>query len=247
LDFAGGTVVHISSGTAALICALVLGKRLGFGQERMEAHDVPMVVKGAGLLWFGWFGFNAGSAIASNGLAVSAFVVTHIAAAAGALTWATLSWIRQGQPSVSGAAAGAVAGLVAITPASGYVNVSSAIIIGIGAGLLCYGAVILKTKLRFDDALDVWAVHGVGGMWGAIATGLFATVAINPAGANGLFYGSADLLWKQFVAVGVSVAYSAVITFVILKLVDLTVGLRVGDQQELLGLDLSQHGERAYI
>ncbi|NWJ98123.1 MAG: ammonium transporter [Chloroflexi bacterium] len=247
LDFAGGTVVHISSGTAALICALVLGKRLGFGQERMEAHDVPMVVKGAGLLWFGWFGFNAGSAIGSNGLAVSAFVVTHIAAAAGALTWSTLSWIRQGQPSVSGAAAGAVAGLVAITPASGYVNVSSAIIIGMGAGLLCYGAVILKTKLRFDDALDVWAVHGVGGMWGAVATGLFATVAINPAGANGLFYGSADLLWKQFVAVGASVAYSAVITFVILKVVDLTVGLRVGDQQEALGLDLSQHGERAYI
>jgi Amt family ammonium transporter len=247
LDFAGGTVVHISSGTAALVCALVLGKRLGFGTERMEAHDVPMVVKGAGLLWFGWFGFNAGSAIGSNGLAVSAFVVTHIAAAAGALTWATLSWIRQGQPSVSGAAAGAVAGLVAITPASGFVNVSSALIIGFGAGVLCYGAVILKTKLRFDDALDVWAVHGVGGMWGALATGLFATKLINPAGADGVFYGSFDLLWKQFIAVGASVAYSAIVTFVILKVVDLTVGLRVGDQQEALGLDISQHGERAYI
>jgi Amt family ammonium transporter len=247
LDFAGGTVVHISSGTAALVCALVLGKRLGFGTERMEAHDVPMVVKGAGLLWFGWFGFNAGSAIGSNGLAVSAFIVTHIAAAAGALTWATLSWMRQGQPSVSGAAAGAVAGLVAITPASGFVNVSSSILIGIGAGVLCYGAVILKTKLRFDDALDVWAVHGVGGMWGAIATGLFATKLINPAGADGVFYGSFDLLWKQFIAVGAAVAYSAIVTFVILKVVDLTVGLRVGDKQEALGLDLSQHGEKAYI
>jgi len=246
LDFAGGTVVHISSGTAALICALVLGKRLGFGEENMEAHDVPMVVLGAGLLWFGWFGFNAGSALASNGLAVSAFVVTHIAAAMGALTWTTLSWIRQGQPSLLGAAAGAVAGLVGITPASGYVNTSGALVIGFGAGALCYGAVLLKNKLGFDDALDVWAVHGVGGMWGAIATGLFATKAVNAAGADGVFYGGYDLIWKQLIAVVVAVGYSGIVTFILLKVINAVVGLRVGNKQEALGLDVSQHGEKAY-
>jgi Amt family ammonium transporter len=247
LDFAGGTVVHISSGTAALVCALVLGKRLGFGKEQMEAHDVPMVVLGAGLLWFGWFGFNAGSALGSNGLAVSAFVVTHVAAAMGALTWTTLSWIRQGQPSVLGAAAGAVAGLVAITPASGFVNASGALVIGFGAGALCYGAVALKNKLGFDDALDVWAVHGVGGMFGAIATGFFATKAVNSAGADGLFYGGGfDQVWKQLVATVAAVAFSAIVTFVILKGINLFVGLRVADKQEEHGLDLTQHGEKAY-
>ncbi len=247
LDFAGGTVVHISSGTAALVCALVLGKRIGYGKEQMEAHDVTMVVLGAGLLWFGWFGFNAGSAIGSNGLAVSAFVVTHIAAAMGALTWTTLSWIRQGQPSVLGAAAGAVAGLVAITPASGFVNVMGSMIIGFGAGALCYGAVILKNRLGFDDALDVWAVHGVGGMWGALATGFFATKAVNAAGADGLFYGGGfDQVWKQLVALLAAVAYSGVMTFVILKAIGFVVGLRVPDKQELAGLDVAQHGEKAY-
>jgi Amt family ammonium transporter len=246
LDFAGGTVVHISSGIAALVCALVIGKRVGLGKEEMEAHDVPMVVLGAGLLWFGWFGFNAGSALSSGPLAVNAFVVTHLAAAMGALTWTTLSWIRQGQPSVLGAAAGSVAGLVAITPASGFVNSSGALCIGLGAGALCYGAVFLKNRFGFDDALDVFAVHGVGGIWGAIATGLFATKTVNSGGADGVFYGSFDLIWKQFVAVGAAVAFSGVVTFAILKLLDVTIGLRVADKQEVQGLDVSQHGETAY-
>jgi Amt family ammonium transporter len=247
LDFAGGTVVHISSGIAALVCALVLGKRIGYGKEEMEAHDVPMVVLGAGLLWFGWFGFNAGSAIGSNGLAVSAFVVTHVAAAMGALTWTTISWMRQGQPSVLGAAAGAVAGLVAITPASGFVNVSGALVIGFGAGALCYSAVFLKNKFGFDDALDVFAVHGVGGIWGALATGFFATKAVNSAGADGLFYGGGfDQVWKQAVAVLAAVTFSGGVTFILLKGINLFVGLRVEHKQETLGLDVSQHGEKAY-
>lgn len=247
LDFAGGTVVHINSGVAALVAALVLGKRLGFGKEQMEAHDVPMVVLGASLLWFGWFGFNAGSALSSGDLAVNAFVVTNTAAAMGAITWATLSWLRQGTPSVLGAAAGAVAGLVAITPASGFVNATGAIIIGFGAGSICYFAVVLKSKLGFDDALDVFPVHGVGGIWGALATGLFATKAVNSAGADGLFYGGGfDLLGKQVIAVVATIAWSGIVTFLILKVIDVTVGLRVREPEELHGLDTSLHGEQAY-
>jgi Amt family ammonium transporter len=204
------------------------------------------VILGAGLLWFGWFGFNAGSALTAGGLATSAFVVTNTAAAMGALTWMAVSWWRGRQPSAVGAAAGAVAGLVAITPASGFVNVMGALAIGFGAGAICYLAVHLREKTPVDDALDVWAVHGVGGTWGAIATGLFATVAINSSGLNGLLYGNPKQLLVQLVAVGASWIYSAVGTFVILKLVNLFVPLRVEEKQEVVGLDLSQHGEQAY-
>ena len=246
LDFAGGTVVHISSGISALVAAMVLGHRVGFGRENMDPHDVTMTVLGAGLLWFGWFGFNAGSALAANGLAVSAFVVTNTAAAMGALTWMTVSWAHRGHPSVIGAAAGAVAGLVAITPASGFVDTPAAILIGLGAGVICYWAIQLTRKLRVDDALDVFGVHGIGGTWGALATGLFAQVAVNPSGANGLFYGEPEQLFKQFVAVAVSWVFAGGMTFLILKLIDVTIGLRVPEQEEVLGLDVSQHGEVAY-
>jgi Amt family ammonium transporter len=247
LDFAGGTVVHITSGVSALVAALVLGPRVGLGNEPMDPHDLTMTVLGAGLLWFGWFGFNAGSALAANGLAVNAFVVTNTAAAMAALTWMTVSWAHHGRPSVLGAAAGAVAGLVAITPASGYVNATAAILIGLGAGIICYWAVQLRTKFtRIDDALDVWGVHGIGGTWGALATGLFATVAVNDTAANGLFYGDPSQFVKQAVAVAVVWVYSAAVTWLILKLIDVTVGLRVEEREEVLGLDSTQHGEVAY-
>lgn len=246
LDFAGGTVVHISSGVSALVAALVLGRRVGFGHGKFEPHDATMTVLGACLLWFGWFGFNAGSALSAGALATNAFVVTNTATAMAALTWMTVSWWHKQQPSVLGAAAGAVAGLVAITPASGYVNVMGAIVIGFGAGVVCYLAIQLRERIRVDDALDVWAVHGVGGTWGALATGLFATVAINSGAANGLFYGNPRQALVQIVAVGASWAWSIVGTFVILKLVNLFVPLRVEEEEEVLGLDLSQHGEPAY-
>jgi ammonium transporter, Amt family len=247
LDFAGGTVVHITSGVSALVAALVLGPRVGLGREAMDPHDLTMTVLGAGLLWFGWFGFNAGSALASGELAVNAFVVTNTAAAMAALTWMTVSWAHHGRPSVLGAAAGAVAGLVAITPASGYVNATGAILIGLGAGVFCYWAIQLRTKLtRIDDALDVWGVHGVGGTWGAIATGLFATLAVNADAANGLFYGDPSQLIKQLIAVVVVWIYSGVVTWLILKLIDVTIGLRVEEREEVLGLDSTQHGEVAY-
>jgi Amt family ammonium transporter len=246
LDFAGGTVVHISSGVSALVAALVLGKRLGLGEEPMEPHDATMTILGAALLWFGWFGFNAGSALTSGALATSAFVNTNTAAAMAALTWMTLSWMRDKQPSAIGGAAGAVAGLVAITPASGYVTPMASILIGFGAGAVCYGCVLLKERFGFDDALDVWAVHGMGGTWGAIATGLFATIAINSGGGNGLFYGNPGQLWIQFVATASSWGYSAIMTFILLKVVDALVGLRVPEHEELAGLDVTQHGELAY-
>jgi Amt family ammonium transporter len=247
LDFAGGTVVHISSGVSALVAAMVLGKRIGFGNERLEPHDGTMVVLGASLLWFGWFGFNAGSALAAGSLATSAFVVTHIATAMAAITWMTVSWIHKGNPSVLGAAAGAVAGLVAITPASGYVQPSGAILIGLGAGIFCYTAVIwIKDRLGVDDALDVFGVHGVGGTWGALATGLFATLAVNSAGGNGLFYGNPSQLMAQFIAVAASWIWAGGMTFVIMKLIDLVIGLRVQPEEELAGLDASLHGEAAY-
>src|SRR5919199_152467 len=215
LDFAGGTVVHISSGMSALVAAMVIGKRVGLEEEAIEPHDATMTVLGAALLWFGWFGFNAGSALAANGLAVSAFVVTNTAAAMAALTWLTISWLHKGNPSVLGASIGAVAGLVAITPASGYVTPTASILIGLGAGIFCYLAIQLRERLRVDDALDVWGVHGIGGTWGAIATGLFATVAVNAAGANGLFYGNPRQALVQLLAVAVSWGFSAVGTFVI--------------------------------
>ena len=224
----------------------MLGPRIGLGEDSMDPHNGTMVVLGAVLLWFGWFGFNAGSSLAANGLAVNAFVVTNTAAAMAALTWMTVSWAHKGRPSVLGAATGAVAGLVAITPASGFVTATAAILIGLGAGVICYWATQLKGRLRVDDALDVWAVHGIGGTWGAIATGLFATVAVNSAGADGLFYGDPSLVLKQLLAVGVTWVYSAGVTWLVLKLVDLLVGLRVAEQDEVLGLDSSQHGEVAY-
>jgi ammonium transporter, Amt family len=246
LDFAGGTVVHISSGISALVAALVLGHRVGFGRDAMDPHDVTMTVLGAGLLWFGWFGFNAGSALGANGLAVNAFVVTNTAAAMAALTWLTVSWAHKGHPSVIGAAAGAVSGLVAITPAAGFVDASAAILIGLGAGVICYWAIQLTRKLKVDDALDVFGVHGVGGTWGALATGLFASTAVNPDGANGLLFGNPGLLVNQIIAVGVTWAFAGGMTFLILKLIDVTIGLRVPEQEEVLGLDVSQHGEMAY-
>ena len=246
LDFAGGTVVHITSGVSALVAALVLGRRVGLGREPMDPHDATMTVLGASLLWFGWFGFNAGSAITSGGLAASAFVVTNTAAAMAALTWMTVSWIHKGAPSVLGAAAGAVAGLVAITPASGYVDVSASILIGLGAGSICYAAIQVTRRLRVDDALDVFGVHGVGGTWGALATGIFATVAVNPAAKDGLIAGNPAQLGVQLVAVGAVIAYAAVMTFAILKVIDLFVGLRVPEHEEVLGLDATQHREAAY-
>jgi Amt family ammonium transporter len=242
LDFAGGTVVHISSGVAALACALVLGKRRGYGTDNMSPHSLPLTVVGASLLWVGWFGFNAGSALAANGVAASAFVATQVATAAGALAWLGVEWVYRGKPTVLGAASGAVAGLVAITPAAGYVGPVSAIVIGLGGGVLCYLGVFLKNKLGFDDALDVLGIHGIGGTWGALATGLFASMG----GGTGLFYGNPGQVVIQAIGVGATWIFSFVGTFLILKLVDGMVGLRVSKEEEVLGLDLTQHSERAY-
>jgi Amt family ammonium transporter len=247
LDFAGGTVVHITAGVAALVAASMLGQRIGFGSRSLEPHNLTYTVLGAGLLWFGWFGFNGGSALAANGLAVNALVVTNTAAAMAGLAWMTASWLRHGHPSVLGLAAGAVAGLVAITPASGFVDVPASILIGLGAGILCFCAVdLLKRNVGVDDALDVFAVHGVGGIWGALATGLFASTAVNPAGANGLFSGNPAQLLKQAVAVAAVALFTAAVTWIILKVVDVTIGLRVPEQEEVLGLDSTTHGEVAY-
>ncbi len=245
LDFAGGTVVHISSGVSALAIAFVIGTRKGFGKQAMEPHNIPMVVLGAALLWFGWFGFNGGSAVASNGLAASAFVVTNTAAAAAALMWTLLSWYHK-RPSVLGAATGGVVGLVAITPASGYVTPLAAIVIGAVGATISYYAMLFRSKQNVDDSLDVWACHGLGGTWGAIATGIFATAAVNSAGANGLLYGNPGQLVTQIVAVGVTWIYAFVVTFILAKIIDATIGLRVHDEEEAVGLDISQHAEKAY-
>ena len=246
LDFAGGLVVHISSGIAALAAALVIGKRKGYGHEAMPPHNLTLTLLGAALLWFGWFGFNGGSAVASGSLATSAFVVTHISTAAAALSWMIAEWAYRGEPTVLGAASGAVAGLVAITPASGFVGPVSAILIGGGAGVACYFAINLKTKLGYDDSLDVVGVHGVGGTWGALATGLFASKAINSAGNNGLFFGNSSLIGIQALSVVSAWVYSFAATMIILKILDWTMGLRVTDEHEVTGLDLSQHGEAGY-
>ncbi|HYM15242.1 MAG TPA: ammonium transporter [Dehalococcoidia bacterium] len=245
LDFAGGTAIHVNAGAAALAAAFVFGRRKGFKEEPMEPHDVTMIVLGAALLWFGWFGFNAGSAGAANAQAVNAFVVTNTAAASAALAWTFMSWWISGKPSVVGAAAGAVAGLVAITPASGFVQPMESIGIGAIAGILCFLAVQWRTRTSIDDSLDVVGVHGVGGLWGSIATGLFATAAVG--GVNGLFHGAGDQLWRQLVATGVVAVYSFGVTFVLLKVLDATLGLRVSEEDEVAGLDVSQHGERAYV
>jgi len=246
LDFAGGTVVHISSGVSALVCALMIGRRRGYGHQPMQPHNLPMTVMGAALLWFGWFGFNAGSALEANGLAASAFLATNTAAAAAALGWMFTEWTTRGKPTVLGAASGAVAGLVAITPASGYVGPVSSIVIGAVAGFVCYTACNMKARLGYDDSLDVVGVHGVGGTWGAIATGLFASRAVNEAGADGLFYGNPGQLWTQLLAVLATYVLAVVMTTIILKVVDALVGLRVTEEDEVAGLDLSQHSETAY-
>jgi ammonium transporter, Amt family len=247
LDFAGGSVVHISSGVAALVCAIMLGRRKGYPNEPLPPHNMTYVLLGASLLWFGWFGFNAGSALAANGLAVSAFIATNTAAAVAALTWMAIEWFSAGKPTVLGGATGAVAGLATITPASGYVSVGSSILIGFFAGMVCYSAVVfVKQKFTYDDSLDAFGVHGIGGMIGMLATGLFAQKLINGAGNNGLFFGNAGLLGTQAVAVGAVVVYSVTLTFVILKVIDLLIGLRVNDEEELIGLDHTQHKESAY-
>jgi ammonium transporter, Amt family len=246
MDFAGGTVVHISSGVSALVAALVVGKRLGYGSTPYIPHNLPMTITGAALLWFGWFGFNAGSALAADGLAASAFVVTHIASASAAFSWLLVEWGHKGKPTTLGAASGAVAGLVAITPAAGFVGPVSAIFIGALAGAICYEGILLKAKVRYDDSLDVVGIHGLGGTWGALATGLFASAAVNEAGADGLFFGNAGQLGIQLVSVLATMVFAFVMTFVILKIVDKAVGLRVSEEEEQKGLDISLHDERGY-
>ena len=248
LDFAGGTVVHISSGVSALVLALVMGKRVGFGKEAMVPHNLTMTVTGAGLLWFGWFGFNGGSAVASNGLAVIAFVVTHFAAAAAMLGWAFAEWMVKGKPTALGAVSGAVAGLVVITPASGYVGPIAAIVMGAVGGVVCFLACSsMKAKFGYDDSLDVFGVHGIGGTTGAILTGVFASKVINPAAADGLINGNPGQLFNQGMAVIVTWAFAGTLTFVFAKVVKGIVGLRVSQEEEREGLDQSQHGEEGYI
>ena len=247
LDFAGGTVVHLTSGVTALAAAIVIGKRKGHGTEHMAPHNLPMTLLGAALLWFGWFGFNGGSAVASGALATSAFVVTHIATAAAALSWMIVEWIQRGKPTALGAASGAVAGLVAITPASGFVGPMSSIVIGLGAGVVCYMAVsLIKPIFGYDDSLDAFGVHGVGGTFGAIATGLFASKAINSAGNDGFFFGNASLLGTQIVAVVAVAVYAFVVSLILLKIIDWTMGLRVSAEDEMMGVDLTHHGESGY-
>jgi Amt family ammonium transporter len=248
LDFAGGTVVHLSSGIAALVAALFIGRRLGLTDDEhaTEPHDVTMTVLGAGLLWFGWFGFNAGSALAANGVAANAFVTTNTAAAMAAITWVTISWLHKGSPSVLGAAVGAVAGLVAITPAAGFVTPAAAVLIGFGVGIVCYGASTLRLRSRVDDALDVFAVHGVGGAFGALATGVFATTAVNEFALPGLLEGGAGQVVTQLIGIGATGAYSAVMTAAILFVINLFVKIRVPSEAEEAGLDVAQHGEVAY-
>ena len=247
LDFAGGLVVHISSGVSGLAAALVIGRRKGHGHEHMPPHNLTMTLLGASLLWFGWFGFNGGSALSSGALAVSAFVVTHIASAAATISWIVSEWWHRGKPTVLGAASGCVAGLVAITPASGFVTPLSAVAIGLGGGVVCYIGVTLKGRLGYDDSLDVVGVHGVGGTFGALATGLFATTAVNAAGANGVLYGNWSLLGPQVLSVAVAAAYAFGGTWIVLKALEKTIGLRVAQEEEVEGLDLSQHGESGYM
>ena len=244
LDFAGGTVVHINSGIAALAAAIIFRKRLGFGSDAGTPHNVPMVVLGAGLLWFGWFGFNAGSSLAADGLAVNAFVVTNTAAAAALVTWVIISWIQTKKASVTGAATGAVAGLVAITPAAGFVGPMPALIIGIGAGVICYVAIVALAKLKVDDALAVFGVHGMGGIWGAIATGLFVGWGYGALGEGVTRMAQVNV---QLIAIGATIAYSFVVTAIILLVIKFTLKLEVSEEEERAGLDVSQHGEEAYM
>lgn len=245
LDFAGGNVVHITSGVAGLVLAIFLGKRKNINGS--SPHHLPFTMLGAGLLWFGWFGFNVGSALSLNDVALTAFINTNIAAAASALTWMLSEWFFQSKPTAMGAACGAVSGLVAITPACGFVTPFSALLIGAIGGVLCFGAVFfLKTKFGYDDTLDAFGCHGIGGTWGGIATGLFATTAVNGDGANGLFYGNASLLLKQLVAIGATYAFTIIMTYAIIKAINFFLPVRVDEHEEHMGLDISMHGEKAY-
>ena len=247
LDFAGGTVVHIISGVSGLVIALMIGKRKGYGSEVMLPHHLPMTVLGAGLLWFGWFGFNAGSALGANEIASNAFVVTHVSAAAATVSWVLAEWLMHGKPTVLGAASGCIAGLVSITPAAGFVSPLSAVAIGLLGGVICYLSVsVVKAKLGYDDSLDAFGVHGVGGAWGALATGLFASKAVNEAGADGLLFGNAAQFTNQLIGVAASILFAAVMTFVIIKIMGLVMDLRVSEAQEMQGLDITEHGERGY-
>ena len=247
LDFAGGIVVHVSSGVSALVMCLLLGKRVGYKREPFRPHNLPFTVLGAALLWFGWFGFNAGSALAADGLAANAFIATHVATAAAGLTWALIEWQQHGAPTVLGTVTGAVAGLVAITPACGFVNPMNAIFIGVAAGLFCYIAVaVIKAKLGYDDALDAFGVHGVGGTWGTIATGIFAEKAVNAAGADGLFLGNVHQFLVQGLLIIVVPLFAAVMTWILFKAVDALMGMRVEKKDEIVGLDLTQQSEAAY-
>jgi len=247
LDFAGGTVIHINSGMAALAAVLIMGKRKGWGHEIFHPNNLPATILGGGILWFGWFGFNAGSALAAGGSATLAFFTTQVAAGVASISWIFAEWILQGKPTTLGAASGALAGLVAITPAAGFVSPVSAIIIGLVAGVLCYMAVLAKSRLGYDDALDAVGVHGIGGIWGALATGLFASVTMNPHGANGLFFGNPHQFVIQAAGIGATMIYSFVVSVIILKAVDITVGLRVNIEEEVQGLDISQHSEVGYF
>jgi ammonium transporter, Amt family len=242
LDFAGGTVVHISSGFAALAVAIIIGKRAGYGQYSMEPHNIPMTLLGAALLWFGWFGFNAGSALAANGVAVNAFIVTNTAAAAGAIAWLLASWIK-GKPSSLGMVSGAIAGLVGITPAAGFVGPMTAIVIGAIAGIICYAAMLWRIKRGMDESLDAWAIHGVGGLWGALATGIFATAAVG--GYSGLLEGNVNQFLANAAGAFAALIYAFGVTLALAWIIHKTLGLRVSEEEEYVGLDISQHGERA--
>ena len=247
LDFAGGIVVHVSSGISALILALLLGKRIGYNHKPIRPHNLPFTVMGGALLWFGWFGFNAGSALAADGIAANAFVTTHMATAAAGLTWALIEWWHNGSPTILGAVTGAVAGLVAVTPACGFVNPMNAMFIGIMVAVICYLAVaVIKAKLGYDDSLDAFGVHGVGGTVGTIATGIFAQKSINAAGADGLLFGNVHQLFVQGLMVVVTIVFAVVMTFVIFKVVDAIIGMRVEENNEVMGLDLTQQSEAAY-
>jgi Amt family ammonium transporter len=247
LDFAGGTVVHISSGVSALVAAIMIGRRSGYPRRLFPPHSLTLTLVGGSLLWFGWFGFNGGSALAANGLAAHAFVTTHMAAATTGLCWALIEWVHRKKPTVLGAVTGAVAGLVAITPAAGFVTVPGAMAIGVGCAAICYlGVNTLKPRFGYDDALDVFGIHGLGGTWGALATGLFATTSVNAGGADGLFYGNPGQLWPQLVGVAAAWALAIVGTAAILGGIRLFTSLRVTEEEEVIGLDLTLHGEAAY-
>jgi len=247
LDFAGGIVVHVSSGISALVLAIMLGKRIGYNHKPIRPHNLPFTVLGGALLWFGWFGFNAGSALAADGIAANAFVATHMATAAAGLTWALVEWWHNGSPTILGAVTGAVAGLVAITPACGFVSPMNAMFIGIMVAVICYLAVaIIKSKLGYDDSLDAFGVHGVGGTVGTIATGIFAQKAVNAAGADGLLFGNMHQFLVQGLMVVVAVVFAVVMTWIIFKIVDVIIGMRVEENNEVVGLDLTQQSEAAY-